>query len=94
MTGCGPSIIQRLRAHVAARGGPTVANGAWQMMLDAADRIETLEMQQTLDYLALRRANARGDRCQAIVVALNSELRHLLTMIAALDLPTEAQDDT
>lgn len=93
MTGCDTTIVQRLRDHVAARGGPTLENGAWQMMLDAADRIEALEMQQTLDYLALRRANDRGDRCQSIVVALRSELRHLLTTIAGLDLPTP-QDDT
>lgn len=35
-------LVRRLRAHVEDRGGPS-GNGAWQMMLDAADRIETLE---------------------------------------------------
>ena len=34
-------IVKKLRQHVESRGGPTL-NGAWQMMLDAADEIEHL----------------------------------------------------
>jgi hypothetical protein len=34
-------LPKRLREHVEGRGGPS-HNGAWQMMLDAADAIETL----------------------------------------------------
>lgn len=45
------SLSQRMREHVHSRGGmakdkfgkPVVVNGAWQMMCDAADRIEELE---------------------------------------------------
>lgn len=44
-------LAQRLREHVMSRGGPSkdasgnpvLPNGAWQMMLDAADHIESLE---------------------------------------------------
>jgi hypothetical protein len=30
-------IVERLRNHVNHRNGPSLLNGAWQMMLDAAD---------------------------------------------------------
>jgi len=33
-------IVERLRNHVNNRGGASLQNGAWQMMLDAADEIE------------------------------------------------------
>lgn len=33
-------IVDRLRKHVNNRGGASLQNGAWQMMLDAADEIE------------------------------------------------------
>lgn len=32
-------IVERLRKHVNDRGGASIDNGAWQMMLDAADEI-------------------------------------------------------
>jgi hypothetical protein len=35
-------IVFRLRSHVWQRGGPTFNNGAWSMMLEAADEIERL----------------------------------------------------
>lgn len=35
-------VVLRLRAHVYTRGGPTLSNGAWAMMLEAADEIERL----------------------------------------------------
>jgi hypothetical protein len=35
-------IIERLRKHVNNRGGPSIANGAWEMMLEAATEIEQL----------------------------------------------------
>jgi hypothetical protein len=43
------SLVERLRNHVQDRGGPTHQNGAWEMMLEAADRIES----QQLDIKAL-----------------------------------------
>lgn len=36
-------LVKRLRDHVNVRGGPTMKNGAWDMMLEAADRIDELE---------------------------------------------------
>lgn len=42
-------IINRLRNHVRSRlpgTAPQIENGAWQMMLDAADRIEELEAEK------------------------------------------------
>jgi hypothetical protein len=33
-------IVKRLRDHVNNRGGPSIQNGAWEMMLEAADEIE------------------------------------------------------
>lgn len=36
-------LVERLRNHVNNRGGPSIENGAWQMMLDAADMIEHLK---------------------------------------------------
>jgi len=35
-------IVERLRNHVNHRGGPTIENSAWQMMLEAAAEIEKL----------------------------------------------------
>jgi hypothetical protein len=39
-------IVNRLRAHVNDRGGPSIENGGWQMMLDAADDIEVLQRER------------------------------------------------
>jgi len=41
------SIQTRLRDHVKKRGNPSIPNGAWNMMLEAADRIDQLETQIT-----------------------------------------------
>lgn len=35
-------IVERMRNHVNYRGGPTIENSAWQMMLESADEIERL----------------------------------------------------
>lgn len=40
-------IEERLRQHVTARGGPQIENGAWSMMLEAADEIERLRQRDT-----------------------------------------------
>jgi hypothetical protein len=37
------TLAERLRAHVQDRGMPVLQNGAWTMMLHAADKIEELE---------------------------------------------------
>lgn len=36
-------LVKQMRDHVTSRGGPTLKNGAWSMLLEAADRIEELE---------------------------------------------------
>lgn len=35
-------LVERLREHINKRGGPTIANNAWTMMLSAADALERL----------------------------------------------------
>lgn len=51
-------LVKRLRKHVEDRGGPKLENGAWQMMLDAANEIERLraenEIYKAADYEALK----------------------------------------
>lgn len=37
-------IVERLRKHVNDRGGTSLENGTWQMMLDAAAEIEDLRI--------------------------------------------------
>jgi hypothetical protein len=39
-------IVERLRNHVNHRNGPSLLNGAWQMMLDAADEIAKLRAER------------------------------------------------
>lgn len=39
------ALCERLRKHVQDRGGAAIENGAWQMMLEAADRLESLSRQ-------------------------------------------------
>jgi hypothetical protein len=39
-------IVERLRNHVNHRNGPSLLNGAWQMMLDAADEIISLRAER------------------------------------------------
>lgn len=55
----GGDIVKRLRDHVNNRGGPSIQNGAWEMMLEAADEIERLrgravEADQTAYVAALK----------------------------------------
>ena len=38
-------FVERLRKHVNDRGGASLENGAWSMMLKAADEIERLQKQ-------------------------------------------------
>ncbi|MGX9443848.1 hypothetical protein ACWX0K_14900 [Nitrobacteraceae bacterium UC4446_H13] len=48
-------LAQRLREHVTSRlsgSEPVIKNGAWQMMLDAADEIERLERVLTESLVA------------------------------------------
>jgi hypothetical protein len=45
----GHDVKKRLRDHVVSRGGPSIHNGVWQLMLDAADYIQALE--ERLDEL-------------------------------------------
>jgi hypothetical protein len=35
-------LADRLRRHVQERGGPTIENGVWQLMLDAADALDAV----------------------------------------------------
>jgi hypothetical protein len=39
-------IVERLRNHVNHRNGPSLLNGAWQMMLDAAEEITKLRVER------------------------------------------------
>lgn len=37
------NIAEKLRNHVNSHGGPSLENGVWQLMLDAAGEIERLQ---------------------------------------------------
>ena len=54
-------IVERLRKHVNDRGGASLENGAWAMMLKAADEIErlreALKLERQLKDDALRAFN-------------------------------------
>ena len=41
-------IVERLRKHVNDRGGASLENGAWSMMLKGADEIERLQKENEL----------------------------------------------
>jgi len=43
-------IVERLRKHVNDRGGASLENGAWSMMLKAADEIERLRKDYALAW--------------------------------------------
>lgn len=47
-------ITKRLRDHVNNRGGPSIQNGAWEMMLEAADFIEQLREALRLTRRAMK----------------------------------------
>lgn len=47
-------IVKRLRDHVNNRGGPSIQNGAWEMMLEAADFIEQLREALRLTRRAMK----------------------------------------
>ena len=54
-------IVERLRKHVNDRGGASLENGAWPMMLKGADEIErlreALKLERQLKDDALRAFN-------------------------------------
>ena len=43
-------IVERLRKHVNDRGGASLENGAWSMMLKGANEIERLQKQAHYHY--------------------------------------------
>lgn len=42
-------LIYRLRSHVRSRGAPSVPNGAWALMLEAARQLEAISPPTTSD---------------------------------------------
>lgn len=54
-----PDIVERLRAHVKDRGGSSLANGAWDMMLEAANEIERLEFEYERADQSAKRLGAK-----------------------------------
>jgi hypothetical protein len=75
-------LVERMRGHVEKRGGPTL-NGAWAMMLEAADEIERLraliaEIERRVMFEAYGTGNtfseavehvANGGTCPTVVEA-------------------------
>lgn len=57
-------IVERLRKHVTDRGGASIDNGAWQMMLDAAAEITKLRADLACESTLLDDAIASGERWQ------------------------------
>lgn len=53
-------IVERLRKHVNDRGGASIDNGAWQMMLDAADEIK--EFRSIAKFLSDELTRVRAER--------------------------------
>jgi hypothetical protein len=53
-------IVERLRKHVNNRGGPSLQNGAWEMMLEAADEIERLRGRATEAYQGVYAASLKA----------------------------------
>jgi hypothetical protein len=47
-------IVKRLRDHVNNRGGASIQNGAWEMMLEASDMIEQLREALRLTRRAMK----------------------------------------
>lgn len=68
------STAARLREHVGVRGGPTLQNGVWQLMLDAADEMDAI--QRKLDD-----AEDARDRAHSVLLSLRVELRRLLSLV-------------
>lgn len=56
-------LVERLRAHVNNRGGASLQNGAWQMMLDAADKIEKLQRRVTVLEMVIQEELDEFDCC-------------------------------
>jgi uncharacterized coiled-coil DUF342 family protein len=62
-------IVERLRNHVNHRNGPSLLNGAWQMMLDAADEITKLRAERDA-ALALQKCECDPDEaCEVLTKA-------------------------
>ena len=57
-------LSKRLRGHVISKGGSRLKNGAWDMMMEAADRIDALE-------ISLEKAkNVRNNIAEAAAVSV------------------------
>lgn len=62
-------LATRLRSHVLARGVPSLPNGAWSMMLEAADR---------LDAFAVAQQRIRERRTDIVDLLIQSEHENIL----------------
>lgn len=75
-------IVERLRKHVNDRGGPSIENGAWQMMLEAATGIEYLKTaNQILNDLMDKRDDEITD-LRATISTLESNARAQAKLLA------------
>lgn len=83
-------LVDRLRTHVASRGGPTL-NSAWQMMADAADRIEELETVCGELYQVVGVLSSKHDDCfdhPDVIKALDNASDNALTHKDLLPFPS------
>jgi hypothetical protein len=96
-------IVERMRAHITNRGGlsrdadgnPVAPNGAWAMMLEAADEIERIR--QNLEQ---EKNISRGDwstqrECDALTVSLHGtrdRLKQAETLLKARACRTDCNE--
>jgi hypothetical protein len=72
-------IVERLRKHVNDRGGSSIANGAWEMMLEAASEIEHLRLEHQHACQEIGVAVQERDDARVLVEGLKSALHEIVT---------------
>ena len=82
-------IVERLRKHVNDRGGASLENGAWSLMLKGADEIERLRGALKTFADNVRKTNSGIDKNWAKTIyplkAENQRLRGVLQKIADIE---------
>ena len=67
------SLAKRMRDHVNVRGGPTMKNGAWNMMLEAADKMEAQEatiQKLKSEITRIAKISDRKERYEALTLCM------------------------
>jgi uncharacterized protein YoxC len=78
-------LIARLRDHVNHRGGPSFDNGAWSMMLYAADALEAKDAEIRILQSLIRGDALQTDRLLSVNEAFDAEIEEKDARIAELE---------